>query len=570
MMAQPPTTGDGTQNPPQTASGDMADESQITGILDWKPSRHQKAIIYTVGVLNLIVALDASVVVTALAAIVNDIGGSTTEAFWIGTSYLLVNAITMPIICSVSEVIGRPICLTFAIAVFAVGTIVCCVAGDISTLLAGRCIQGVGGGGIHSLGLVVQTDIIPLRWRPTWNAIVLGFWALGLCLGPVIGGAIAERTTWRWIFYLMFPICAFGLMAVPYLLTLRPKKRTAQEKLSRIDWIGGALFAISGTATLIAISWGGTQAWISSPPCAATLTPLIVGVVGLAFTIAYEGYLAKYPFLEKSLFRDMGSIVTYLAAVSQGISLFSELHSLTCCSCPFYFMAVKKYNALQTGVALLPLLFTTTVSGMITGRLVTRFNNYRWPIWIGWFVGSVSAAMVMIWRTNDSAVVWVLTYVIAGLGQGAVLSAQNFASQAICNTGDEGKAAAIYIFSRQVGMSRGVAIGATTFQNMMKLKLRWEGLPTDIATHAEAYILTLHGLPPGPMRDIIFDAYKFGIQIVFDVCLALSVITLVLVVVFMKHVDMNRKLNTEHQLDSKQHMRRHWGDKEHPVPGSGQ
>lgn len=87
----------------------------------------------------------------------------------------------------------------------------------------------------------------------------LGFWALGLCLGPVLGGAIADKTTWRWIFYLMFPICAFGLVAVPYLLTLKPKERTVQEKLSRIDWVGAALFAVCGTATLVAISWGGTQ-----------------------------------------------------------------------------------------------------------------------------------------------------------------------------------------------------------------------------------------------------------------------------------------------------------------------
>lgn len=232
-------------------------------------------------------------------------------------------------------------------------------------------------------------------------------------------------------------------------------------------------------------------------------------------------------------------------------------------------MAVKKYNALQAGVALLPLLFTITLSGMITGRLVTRFNNYRWPIWIGWFVGAVSPGMVMIWRTNDSAAVWVLTYVIGGLGQGAILNAQNFASQAICNPGDEGKAAAMYTFSRQVGMSLGVGIGATTFQNVMKLKLRWEGLPTSIATHAEAYIPTLHGLPPGPMRDAIYDAYKFGIQIVFSVSLALSVLTLVLTVVFMKHVDMNRKLNTEHLLDS-QHMGKRWAGKEQPVDDSGQ
>ena len=87
----------------------------------------------------------------------------------------------------------------------------------------------------------------------------LGAWALGLSLGPIIGGAIAEKTTWRWVFYLMFPICGFGLVAVPYLLTLRPKKATAQEKLSRIDWIGGIMFTGSATSLLIAVSWGGTQ-----------------------------------------------------------------------------------------------------------------------------------------------------------------------------------------------------------------------------------------------------------------------------------------------------------------------
>lgn len=225
-------------------------------------------------------------------------------------------------------------------------------------------------------------------------------------------------------------------------------------------------------------------------------------------------------------------------------------------------MAVKGYTSLKAGVALLPLLFTITVSGMVTGRLVTRFNNFRLPIWIGWFLSAISVGMVMVWRKNDSAVVWVLTYIIGGIGQGAILNAQNFASQAICNPGDEGKAAATYTFSRQVGMSLGVGIGATTFQNVMKQKLNRDGLPTSIALQAEAYVETLHSLPPGSMRDAIYDAYKFGIQIVFSISVAVSVLTLVLAVLFMKHVDMNRKLDTEHHLDT-QRLEKHWRNKEH-------
>lgn len=77
----------------------------------------------------------------------------------------------MPVICAVSDVFGRPICLIFALVTFAVGTVICATAQNIGTLLAGRSVQGVGGGGIHSLGLVIQTDIVPLRWRPKWYGV---------------------------------------------------------------------------------------------------------------------------------------------------------------------------------------------------------------------------------------------------------------------------------------------------------------------------------------------------------------------------------------------------------------
>ncbi|KAI1396448.1 major facilitator superfamily transporter [Hypoxylon fuscum] len=520
---------------------------------DWEPSKHEKAIIYTLAILNLIVSLDATIIVTSLTAIVSDIGGTTTQAFWIGTSYLLVNAVTMPMICSISDVIGRPICLTFAIAAFSVGTILCCVAKGMAAMLVGRCIQGVGGGGIHSLSLVIQTDFIPLRWRPKWYGITLAAWAIGLSVGPIMGGAIAEKTTWRWIFYLMFPICGFGLVAVPYLLTLRPKKSTTQEKISRIDWLGGFLFMGSATAFLIAISWGGTQyAWDS----AATLAPLIIGLVGMIATIIYEVYVAKSPFLRKDLFRDMSSIVTYIAACLQGLMLYGTLYY-----CPFYFLSVKGYSPIDTGVATLPNLLTFAVSGIITGRLVTRYNNFRWAIWIGWFFSCVGAAMYTVWRINDSKPVWVISFLIGGMSHGAILNAQNFATQAMCKPGDEGAAAAMYIFARQFGMAIGVGIGATTYQNVMKLKLQWEGFPTVIADYAEAYIPILHTLPPGHDRDAIYDAYKFGFQIVVATWLALSVLILFLCLLFIKHADMNRKLSSDHQLNSDR-MVRHWKKKE--------
>ncbi|KAI0172822.1 major facilitator superfamily domain-containing protein [Hypoxylon sp. FL1284] len=514
--------------------GAVANEEAGAPAPEWQPSKHEKAIIYTLAFLNLIVALDATIIVTALQAITADIGGTTTQAFWIGTSYLLVNAVTMPLICSISDVIGRPICLTFSIAAFTIGTILCCTAKGIAVMLVGRCIQGVGGGGIHSLSLVVQTDFVPLRFRPQWYGVTLGAWGIGLTVGPLIGGAIAERTTWRWIFYLMFPICGFGLVAVPYLLTLRPKKISAQEKFSRVDWIGGLFFAGSAAVFLMALSWGGTEfPWNS----AATIAPLVIGIVGIILAVLYEIYLAPHPFLRKELFQDISSIVTYIAAAFQGYMLNGTLHY-----CSFYFTSVKKYSTIDSGLALLPDLVAFSVSGIVTGRLVTRFNSFRWAIWLGWLLSCAGTAM----------------FVLAGWGHGAILNAQNFATQAMCRAGDEGAAAAMYIFARQFGMALGVGVGATTFQNAMKRKLRWDGLPTQIADNAEAYVPTLHTLP---LDDPVYDAYKFGFQIVFATWLAISVVTLFFCLVFVKHADMNRKLASEHTLDSER-MIRHWGKKE--------
>ncbi|KAI0909569.1 major facilitator superfamily transporter [Ustulina deusta] len=535
---------DGTEKnsvPDAVGTAAAADEAQRPPEDDWKPSRHQKAIIYTLAITSLIVALDATIVITPLSAIIQDLEGTATQAFWIGTSYLLVNAVTMPVICAVSDVFGRHHCLTFALVAFAVGTVLCAVAKDIGTLLVGRSIQGIGGGGIHSLGLVIQTDIVPLRHRPKWYGLTLGFWALGLAIGPIIGGAVVHGTTWRWIFYLMFPFLAFGLVSVPYLLTLNPRKATINEKLARIDWVGSSIFTGSATSFLIAVSWGGSQfEWNS----AHTLVPLIVGFVGLLTTVLYEKLWAKEPFLRHSLYHNASSVVAYLCGCIQGMVMYGFLYYG-----PFFFLSIKGFSPLDTGVAMLPATLTVTSAGIICGRIVTRYNNYRWAICVGWFVACIGAGLFLIWPHNNTAAVWVVTYLVIGTGQGAILNAQNFASQAMCKEGDEAAAASMYAFVRQFGMALGVGIGGTTFQNIMAIKLRWLGLPVEIAKQAESYISVLHQLPAGDYKDKVMEAYKFGFTGLYAFYLGVSVVALVMSLLFIKNVDLTRRLESEHRLD---------------------
>lgn len=101
-----------------------------------------------------------------------DLGLDTTTAFWIGTSYLLSNAVTMPFTAELSNIFGRPVVLLASLAFFTGGTLLCCLARSVAVLLAGRSLQGIGGGGILVLSLIIFTDMVPLRWRPKWYGSV--------------------------------------------------------------------------------------------------------------------------------------------------------------------------------------------------------------------------------------------------------------------------------------------------------------------------------------------------------------------------------------------------------------
>lgn len=191
----------------------------------------------------------------------------------------------------------------------------CCTANKLGPLIVGRCIQGVGGGGIIALSLVIMTDIVPLRQRPKFYGIIQAAWALGTVIGPLIGGLFAQHSTWRWVFYINFPFCGFGLVIVPLVVRLRIEKSSFASKVARVDWIGGFLFIASLTSFLVAISWGGAQyAWSSW----RTLLPLILGAIGVVASLVWERF-AREPFLRHTLFGSWSAIIAYLSAAFQGL-----------------------------------------------------------------------------------------------------------------------------------------------------------------------------------------------------------------------------------------------------------
>ncbi|TDZ61871.1 Efflux pump FUS6 [Colletotrichum trifolii] len=407
-------------------------------------------------------------------------------------------------------------------------------------LLGGRVVQGIGAGGMYVLSLVVFTDVVPLRQRPKYYGIIQLAWAVGSLVGPVMGGAIAEHTTWRWIFYINFPICGYSLVAVPMLLTLRPPESTFAEKLKRVDWLGGFLFIGSMVTFLVGISWGGNEFPWQSPE---TLVPIFIGAVGLIITLFYEHRYASFPFLKKILFTDISAITVYILGLLQGFILYGQLYYV-----PFYFLSVKQKTPTMAGVSMFPVTLTLVPGSIISGVLVSRLNAYRWSIWIGWALISIASGLFVAWDVDTHLVVNIVTLAIDGIGHGLVLNAQTFVTGAIVDPLNSGLAAAMYLFLRMLGSAIGVNVGSTTFQNVMAVELEQKGMERSIAQHAEEYLVVLQTLPDDTFKNAVLGSYAFGFKGVHGVYVALAVVAFA-ASFLIRHYDLNKHHETHHQLD---------------------
>lgn len=210
-----------------------------------------------------------------------------------------------------------------------IGTILCSVAGNFTVLLTGRSIQGIGGGGIITLTQVIFCDIVPLRQRPKFFAMVLGAWSVGSIVGPVVGGALVENTSWRWCFHINYPFCGIGFFIAIFLVRLNPvAELTLSQKLKRMDWIGACLFISSMTSLLLGISWGGIQhPWSSG----ATLAPIIAGLFGLVAFFAWQIYRKEHTLLPIAIFRNWSAIAAFYGALINGFLVGTPFSR--CCLC---------------------------------------------------------------------------------------------------------------------------------------------------------------------------------------------------------------------------------------------
>lgn len=325
---QPPSTElghlyNGDQDNTYAASNGQATQTPTDEQLTTeKPTRRQTIHFYlamvSLCVIALMAALDATSISTAIPTITKELNGMAIEGFWSGTGFLLPCTVFQPVFGSMSDIFGRKPALCVALALFAAGAVLAAVAKDMTLLLAGRAVQGVGGGGVVVLAEIIITDVVELRRRGNYFAALAAMWAIGSVLGPVVGGAFAEHD-WTWIFWINLPFIAVSTPPMIYFLSLKKKEAELVQKLIKVDWVGGFLFIASTTGFLIPVTWGGINyAWDSWQ----TLVPLIVSFFGIVAFVLWEAFKAADPLIRLRVLKSRTAGVTYLCDFIHGLLIW--------------------------------------------------------------------------------------------------------------------------------------------------------------------------------------------------------------------------------------------------------
>ncbi|CAI7608244.1 unnamed protein product [Penicillium pancosmium] len=513
-------------------------------MLEFRPTRRFWAAFGSLLVVILASALDATSLSTALPIISRDLGGTAIQAFWAGTSFLLTSTVFQLTFGALSQTFGRKYLIILALILFTVGSIVAAVAHDMTTLLIGRSIQGAGGGGILSLTEVVITDLVPLRQRGTYFGYGGAIWALGSVTGPIMGGALAEAASWRWIFWINLPICGIGFVLIIAFLNQKPVPGSLIPKLVKVDWIGAFLLTASATSLLLALSWGNVMySWSSW----RTISPLILGVVGIAGFVAYEGKVPHDPIVRLAIFKEKTALVTYLGTCIHGIVLWCLLYYL-----PLYYECVKGYSAIISGVGVFPETFTVAP----TSNRVSKWGRFRWAIWSGWFLSTLGMGLLYLLGPDSSVPAWVFLNLVPGLGLGMLYNSQGYATQAAAEEQDSAHAATMYVFSRSFGQSIGVAVGGAIFQSQFAVNLRaypeLAAEATELSQEASSLVEVVKAMQPdSPRRVMIVAAYADSLKVVWATMAGLAFVALA-TSLLTRSLNVNRKLESEQQLQEKE------------------
>ncbi|KAH0829722.1 hypothetical protein AYO21_10627 [Fonsecaea monophora] len=461
-------------------------------------------------------AMDSSMMATLTTPVANEFHTFSLLS-WVASSYLIATAAVQPLTGRLTEIFGRKDGVLYCIVFFGLGNLICGIANNTWTLIAGRVVAGAGGGGLFAIQTMVVTDLVPLRKRGVWQGIGNIVFGGGSCLGGVFGGWINQTLGWRPAFLIQVPFVVVSAFVVAIYVQLPSPPHSDKNKLARVDFLGAITLVGSLVLLLFGLNSGGNLVpW--NHPLVLTTLPLSA-VLLIAFLVIEEKWAAE-PLILVRLFLNRTVTAACVSNWFEMMSLYGMFFYM-----PIY-LRLRGLNSSQQGSELISQGTGLLVGSLVAGFAVKRTGRYFYLNWM--FIGFYVGASVLLCMLDMAFPLWVAPVCLAmfGFGYGgmfvisllALIAAIDHSEQAIATS-------ASYIF-RSTGSTIGVTITSAVFQNVLKASL-WSrfGNEPDAATIIGRIRNDLDlDLVPRSWRHGVEESYMGALRSVWFTILALTVL----------------------------------------------
>lgn len=386
----------------------------------------------------MLVALDQTIVGTAMPRIVADLRGFDLYA-WVATSYMLASVITIPIFGRLGDLFGRKPFLLAAIVLFTVASMLCGFATNMLFLVLARGLQGIGGGILIGTVFAAVADLFPdPRLRLRWFVFVSSAFGIANVVGPTLGGALTQYADWRLVFFVNVPIGVVSLLLVRHFLPrLRQARRTGPVQL---DWLG---------AFVVAVTFGSLQLLLELLPKEglSTMTVILGSVAAAcALTLWFWEKRMGYPIIPVDMLLDRKLAALFAMSLLGGFALFSLVFYV-----PLLFQGGYAMSPHDSGMLITPLLVGTTIGSVMNNRIVTRIRRANAIMPIGFTLSAIACLSVVALKGNEPHLVWISCMGVSGIGLGLVATSLTVCSQQIVARDHLGAATALLQSLRTFG-----------------------------------------------------------------------------------------------------------------------
>ncbi|KAM0484974.1 hypothetical protein ACHAP7_002995 [Fusarium lateritium] len=538
-QTKPPTGDEEAQN--ETPGSKQKQPSFNTDYRFWM-------IMFTLVLATLLASLEATVVITSLPTIVENLKLGTSY-IWVTNVFFLTTACVQPVFGQLCNLWGRKRVMMLIFAIYTLGSGIAGGANGGAMLITGRAIQGVGSGGVTMINDVIISDLVPLRYRGNYIAILLLVATIGFAIGPFLGGIIVEKTTWRWVFYLNLPIGGAGIVVTYFFLNLQYNKtQSTMEKLRRIDYIGNAILIGSSVSILLALTWAGpVHPWSD----ARILAPLIIGILGLVGFIIYEGSgIPSEPVMPIRLFPGRTSYIVY-ANTFLNVLLINWCYFFF----PLYFQSVRLSSPPRSGVQMLPIALIAIPGAALAAIILSRWGKYKMLHVSGFFLMSLGVGMMGLLDEDSPPAAWILLQFIPAIGSGLLLNTLLPAFQASTDEIDQAAATGSWAFIRSFGSIWGVAIAGSVFNSYTKQYAHM--VDNEVAREAltlgdsyqsatRAFVQQFEEAVQGQIRHV----FMLSLRKVYIIAVAFGGLAFLLSL-FEKDIPLRKELDTQYGLEEK-------------------